>query len=781
MTTQASKAVGPTGASFFRRSTSLCLAAGVLGGSLLVTAPGAQAADLGWTPEPSKAVVGSPSESGRNGHDFIAGLGVFPGQKVEYNIGVDLGVDEGAEEVTSLAVVDKLPAGFTVDQASIRIVGDNALTLSPRHDYTIGIKDGTLTLVFSDTWIAEHVGTEANAPMTRLTVSFTVTVAEDARPYSSQENVATQIVNGESFATPAATILVPGVDPLNIVTGDDDRPVGSRVAVGGDQLTYSVKLDGTFAADIPGEEGAEAQPTPLELAYDVNRFGILKDFDAESLDISKDDIVVRDRDGVDRTFLFDVEVKGGRLSVLAKASGDRDSVPEEVLSQDYTVEYKATVRDVDTNRTVVGQTVEVIDERKHPVASEPSVRVQAVAPTKAAVIPGVPGVEGVDGKIPADGSPVTEPIAPIEAIPEVVLDAVTENERFTYKLGSSSVPANRLTPVRSWHVVDTYTSGDRAMHDGWEVLADTDIVGTDGKVLIKEGDVIAHEGETKYFAASFSGDKVTVRATKAFLEAVNDDTEHSLGWSVYVEATRVAEPGTKVSNTSHEWSNGFDRSATATTNTDAAPVPEPTTPPVEAPSEQPTETPAPPAEDPKPEPTNPPKDEQPVEQPEPTTPPKDNPVEQPAPVTPPKDEQPVEKPVEDAKPEPTTPPKEQPVEKPVEEPTEKPVEKPQEEPVKAPADDSANKPSGDPTQPPAAEPTTAPTTPPSAAPKAAPAGDKGAPVDQIEGKMVAVTGESVSSTSPLLVGGGFAAVLASLVAGAVLMIRRSKAALSDKE
>lgn len=41
-----------------------------------------------------------------------------------------------------------------------------------------------------------------------------MTVSEDAKPYSSQENVATEIVNGESFASPAATILVPGWTPV---------------------------------------------------------------------------------------------------------------------------------------------------------------------------------------------------------------------------------------------------------------------------------------------------------------------------------------------------------------------------------------------------------------------------------------------------------------------------------------------------------------------------------------------------------------------------------------
>lgn len=178
------------------------------------------------------------------------------------------------------------------------------------------------------------------------------------------------------------------------MTGADSKPVGDRVAVGGDKLNYSVKLDGTFGADVPSKEGVDTTATPLELAYDVARFGIVEDFDEGSLEVSKNDVRVLNSEGADVTGLFDVTVKGGVLTVLARATGDRTSVPAEVLNQDYTVEFSAQVRDVATTTNIVGSTVQVVDDREHPVETESSVKVQAVAPTKNAVSLAVAGVEG---------------------------------------------------------------------------------------------------------------------------------------------------------------------------------------------------------------------------------------------------------------------------------------------------------------------------------------------------------------------------------------------------
>ena len=165
----------PSGAAFFRsgaaqsagrRLAAVGLAGALLGGGLIM-APAAQAADLGWTPSPTKTVVGSTSEKGDLGQNLIDNLGVFPGQKVEYNIGVDLNVDPDAAAVTSLGLNDELPSGFVVDESTIRIVGNtNNIALTPRSDYTFKIVDNSLKIAFSSAWITAHVGPTSSVPIT---------------------------------------------------------------------------------------------------------------------------------------------------------------------------------------------------------------------------------------------------------------------------------------------------------------------------------------------------------------------------------------------------------------------------------------------------------------------------------------------------------------------------------------------------------------------------------------------------------------------------------------
>lgn len=521
--------VRPGGASFYRKASSIGVAACFIGGSLLAASP-ASAAEIGWAPVPTTSVVGSPGEDGANGHSDISSLGVWPGDQVEYNINVDLSLGADAVPVTSLSVIDQLPDGFVVDERSLRVVGDNALALAPTSDYETTVEDSTLTVDFTEEWIAAHVGADATTPVTRLAISFTVTVAEDAAAYSSQANVATQVVNGEVFDSEPATILVPGVEPSETVTGINGEAVGDRVAVHGDLLNYSVKLDGTFAEDVDGEAQA------LPLAYDVSAFGIVEDYDERALAIDTDFVRVLDADGNDVTALFTVTASGGVLSVLAVADGPRGSVPESVLGQDYTVEYQGQVRHLSEDTDIVGSTVQLIDDVEHVVDAEASVAAQSVSPTKSAVSLAIDAIEGEEG---TEGSPAVE---------ETVLESVIQDSEFAYKLGSSALPANRLAPVQLWAIADSYTSGDRALHE-WQVVADTDILGTNGEVFIAAGDVLGEPGNTEYFVPSFAGDNSGITATETFLEVVNTDAASELSWSAYFGATRTANEGTRVSNT----------------------------------------------------------------------------------------------------------------------------------------------------------------------------------------------------------------------------------------
>lgn len=630
------------GASFIRtkKVASLGLMATLMGGALMA-APAAQAAEgIGWVPAPSKSVVGSIAEAGSNGHKSIADLGVFPGQKAEYVIGVDLDTGAGAEAVTTLSVVDKLASGFTVDQNSITVV-DQSKKLVAVSDYKVVLVDGSLSVSFKDSWIADNVGASAANVTTKLLITFTGTVSPTADAYSSQGDIATQIVNGESFDTAPAIVLVPGVDPIETVASTDGVAVGDRVAVGGDTLNYSVALDGTFGQDVvtqvetpDGFGGTTTKEvvtaTALDLAYDVTKFGIVDDFDEKSVTIAANSVKVLNAAGQDVTRDFTVSTAGGVLSVLAKATGARGSVPASVLGKDYTVSYVAVVRDVTADVTLVGNANEVINDKTHPVSAEGNVNVKAAAPSKSAVTRAIAGTDAIPGTVPANGNPGTEEVPAVPAIPEAALDTIAKNGEFSYKLGSSELPANRLSPLKSWTVADAYTKGDRALHDSWSVVASTDILGADGVVLFATGAVIADQDNKEYFTAAFGGDAVSVAATPSFLEAVNTNLDSAASWAVYVEAIRTAAVDTKVSNTSSENSNGFVRQATVTTGTSAAvvvdPV-EPTEPPVE-----PTEPPVDPTEptvkptDPTVEPTDKPVDPT-VKPTDPSVEPTDKPVD----------------------------------------------------------------------------------------------------------------------------------------------------------
>lgn len=554
---------------------------GMAGAGLMLASPATAATSEdgpmpgGWSPNVTKVVAGAKVQSGPNADKSIEGLGVWQGQSAKYEVGVDLAVPDSVGEVQFLEVHDQLPAGFEVNEKSLAVYdsrkgsgaeGDES-ALVAAENYEVSVSEsGELIVAFTPEWIAQNVGGDAEDG--RLAITFEVKVAEDAADYSAHENTASQIFGVPSaeedaeegeldyyeFNTEPATILVPGVEPSEQVLGADGEAVGDRIAVGGDQLTYQVALDGTFGQSTEDEDG-NLTPEALELAYDIQRFGIVDDFDEGSLDVKAGDVRVLDASGADVTDKFEIGVRAGVLTVTAIADGPRDSVPVDLLGQDYTVEYTATVKDVKEATRSTGETVQVIDDREHPVEAESQVFVEHIAPTKNAVSSVV---------VDADGN-VTGG------------DVLTEVPRgeFSYKLGSSAVPANPLSPVTGWSLSDVYTSGDRSLHDTWSVVATTALSDEEGNELFAAGDVIADQDNTDYFELRPEGDSYSVAATEAFIALIGDQSEQEHGWEVNVAATRVAEEGTRVSNTGYELRNGVERAATVTTGTAAgAPVEE---------------------------------------------------------------------------------------------------------------------------------------------------------------------------------------------------------------
>lgn len=623
-----------------KKTAALGLGVSLLGAGILSTAGAASAADftgtpvpvvagapavgedgaaaITWSPEISKNVLGAKLQDGPNADQSINGLGVWPGQSAKYEILVDRDApvftdSTGAvRALQGFSVSDQLPAGMSADVRSLTIfdpsAGADGHNLVAGKDYTVTVsKENVLSLKFSNAWIAANVDASKTG---RLSVVFTATLAETAAPYSAQENHASQAitlaaVDAEgvlstdkaakadvyTFATKEpATVLVPGVTPTEKVLGLNENggpgeEIDKEVAVGGDVLVQSIALDGTF-----GESAEDEAGVALASAYDITRFGIIDDYDESVVGVDKQVVAVLDADGNDVTSAFNVTTSKGVLSVLAKTV--KGAVPVDLLGQDYTVQYLTAVRDDITEDSVVtSTTVEVINDREHPVAAESSVAVRAIAPAKSVVT--------------EEGS-------------RVAAESIASGSEFWYRVVSSAHPANALYPVTSWSATDVLTAGDQQLHDKWSVRAVGNILDDSGKVLFADGAVIAsNETRSDWFKLRFNGDSWSAAASGAFLDTVSAQgtgkEAADAQWELYVSATRIADEGTRTSNTGHEERNQVERSATVTTVTDApvvieTPVPEETAPATEAPVEtdkpttEPTETPAP-TEKPTPAPT----------------------------------------------------------------------------------------------------------------------------------------------------------------------------------
>lgn len=577
-----------------RTSAALGLAVSLGAGGMLLGTTSALAAEddttkpnsIGdWTPDVTKGVLGSSVDGQKGSHQdtSINGLGILAGQSVKYEIQADVTGDASLEDSqATMEIRDQLPEGLTADTEKLSIfdlrVSDgkrNESALLPKDQYTVTDEEGVLTIAFNAEWVEENVAAGSEG---KLAIVFDATSSDDVKDHTSLENTAEQVFiypssednedspETKTYPTEAATVEVAGVSPTEMLTyaGSD---IGDKTVVGGDVLDAAVTLDGTF-----GEEG------PLDLAYNLSRFGIVDDYDEKSVSVVKGSVKVTagaDGDGSgdsveaqdapvageDVTGLFDVVDKGGVLTVQA-ATGENGVVDPALLGRDYTVTYQVAVKDVKENGDIGGETVQVLGDTETPVAEEATAAVTALAPGKSAVA---------------------------ESGSTDALDEVAAQSEAWYRLTSSTVPANKLTDVSDWSLRDVFTSGDRALHDAWAVHADTDLLDAEGNVLFAEGDVIDDQDGGTYFAVVYDGDSVSIRATDAFLELVNSEANagNDRAWSVYTAATRTAEEGTRVSNTGHESLNAFNRSASVTTTTGAA-----------AKGETPGEDPEKPGEDP---------------------------------------------------------------------------------------------------------------------------------------------------------------------------------------
>jgi len=528
-----------------------------------------------WTPNPNKQVLGSSEESGSKAHDDINGSSVWPGQKLEYRVGVDLRVPAGtARGVKTLAVEDVYDPYFLVDKHSVEF-WDSRDPLGPKpvprsaYKLTFDEAGHTFTATFSDEWIAKNVGADGanDRWLTQgwLTMRVTGTVSKSIPAGSTVVNQAFQIINGARTATEIPTVEIPTVKPDKDSLTTDMVDIDGKTLVQGDVVVYRLLLDGGPSRD--------------KLAYNVHKMGIVDDFDEEFLTLEESDITVTNKaTGEDVTGKFNVQIKDGVAYVFAKTV-DTEGVyggiiPGDPQPEDLSVFDAAAIRPLEDpiiDQTLLGQLYNVTlratvskEQDGHVIENQARQNIQNVQTTTRIV---------------------SNPLKDIDPKKDVVISEETKgtsiegtevrmNTVFNYHLDSSEIPADRAYTASQWSISDTF---DR-VHDQytgiWAVYANTDVY--DGETLLfKKGDLLqdsaGHESEpwSGFFDVTFDEDSYTlkVEATAKYLELIGKRPDLANAFSVYAKMIRVA-PGEDIANKVIESYNRFEReSNTVTTYT----------------------------------------------------------------------------------------------------------------------------------------------------------------------------------------------------------------------
>lgn len=519
-----------------------------------------------WSPNPNKQVLGSAEESGDKAHDNINGASVWPGQKLEYRVGVDLRVPAGtARGVKTLEVEDVYDPYFLVDKTSVEF-WDSRDPLGPkpvpRSAYELRFDESahTFTATFKDEWIKQNVSGEgANDRWLSqgwLTMRVTGMVSKTIPAGNTVVNQAFQIINGNRTATEIPTIEIPTVKPDKDSLSTDEVDIDGKTLVQGDVVLYRLTLD--------------AGPARDKLAYNVHKLGIVDDFDEEFLDLEESDITVTEKaTGKDVTGKFNVQIRDGVAYVFAKTvdtegvyggiiPGDPQPknlaefdaaairpledpiIDQALLGQLYNVNLRATVSKEQDGHVIENQARQNIQnvQTTTRIVSNP---IKDIDPSKDAVISEETKDDSIEG---------TE---------------VRMNTVFNYRLNSSEIPADRAYAAGSWKISDTFDRVHDQYTGVWAIYANIDVYNGD-QLLFKKGallqDSAGHESVpwADLFKIEFDEDTYTftATATKKYLDLVGSRPDLANAFSVYTKMVRVA-PGENIVNQATETYNGIDR------------------------------------------------------------------------------------------------------------------------------------------------------------------------------------------------------------------------------
>jgi adhesin isopeptide-forming family sspB-C2 type protein len=526
-----------------------------------------------WTPDPRKQVDGSADESGSRIHDTIDGLSVFPGQKLEYSIQLDMNLPQNlAAGVKTLGVEDTFDPQFTPDKSSVEVWDTRKGMPIPRSAYTLRFDDANhaFTADFTSDWIAANVSNGQWQTGGWLTVRFTGAVNTGTVGGSTVRNQAFQIINGVKTATGIPEVKIPSITPDKESLDTNGDSIDGKTVVQGDHILYRLTLDGG--------------PARGQLAYDVHKLGMVDAYDKDHLTLAATGIKVTAKaTGADVTGKFNVQVKDGVAYVFAKqvdsvnAYGDTlkgdpqpadlaayDSAPivphttpiidQSLLGQQYWITLDTVVSNEVSGYTITNQARENIQNTAQltKIVSNP---LAAIDPTKDAVVDEASKDTSLDGK-------------------DVKLFST-----FNYRLNSSSIPANRAYRAAAWSISDAFDKVHDSYTGIWAIYANTDLY--DGAQLIfKKGALLADSAghETVPYGGLFSvafdqtGYRLTATATQKFLDMVGTRADLSEGFSVYTKMERIA-PGDAIVNKAVESYNGVDRTSnTVTTRTTESPA-----------------------------------------------------------------------------------------------------------------------------------------------------------------------------------------------------------------
>lgn len=507
----------------------------------------------GYVPPVVKDVVSESSQGGEQ--ESVDGKIVFPGQRVEYQLTTQPKLPGNlAYQVEHVAVTDQYDEHLVVDKQTLEVTDLSTGKSVSKKQYATQWDDEAhmFTLTFADAYVNANW---RNGQHPRIMVRFEGTVSEDAPADTKVDNQWLLTLNNTLTPSNKVFNIPPDITPDKQDTQKDPSiDIDGKTALLGDRIYYRVGLDLKHVDQN-------------NLAYRVQRAGIVDDYDDEYLTADEHGVEVLDEAGKDVTSKFNIQIKDGVAYVFARtvdteiaATGETlkgDPQPEDLkeyadrkldplhdayidqalLGQKYQVVLPMTVTKVSDGYTVVNKATQVTNDRRDEtnVVSNP---LKEINPSKDVVVN--MGDKSANGK------------------------SIYLGSTFLYQLDSSILPADRAyQQVSDWKIVDKLDTAHDRYTGQWAVYATRDLKDGDA-LLAAKGERIAGTGVD---SAKFGGDlfttvqtddgTVTVTATQRYLDLVSASNMEA-GFRAYIQCTRIAV-GERIVNAFREVLNGVER------------------------------------------------------------------------------------------------------------------------------------------------------------------------------------------------------------------------------